>query len=201
MGGLSPVKVKFLCSYGGKILPRHPDGKLRYYGGETRVVSVDRSISFSELLKKLGEMYGSPVCLRCQLPTEDLDALVSITSDEDLANILEEYDQSGSLSIKIRSFLSPPKSNSNGNKYSHSPSSASSSSTTDDSMSPKLPYSVPRSPRHFLAPSPKYVHHISKPSMMCPSYERSSGRTPHWAHHFGPGNNNGHVYPIHHGHH
>jgi hypothetical protein len=39
--------VKFLCSYGGKILPRYPDGVLRYQGGHTRVLSVDRSISFS----------------------------------------------------------------------------------------------------------------------------------------------------------
>lgn len=47
-----PVKtntVKFLCSYGGKILPRHPDGKLRYVGGETRVLAVDRSTSFAGL--------------------------------------------------------------------------------------------------------------------------------------------------------
>ncbi|XWS22648.1 hypothetical protein CRYUN_Cryun29cG0054300 [Craigia yunnanensis] len=76
--------VKFLCSYGGKILPHYPDGKLRYHGGETRVVAVDRSISFSELSLKMGEMCGTAVSLRCQLPTEDLDALVSITSDEDL---------------------------------------------------------------------------------------------------------------------
>ena len=39
--------VKFLCSYGGKILPRYPDGKLRYVGGETRVLAVDRSVSYS----------------------------------------------------------------------------------------------------------------------------------------------------------
>lgn len=38
--------IKFLCSYGGKILPRYPDGKLRYLGGQTRVLAVDRSISF-----------------------------------------------------------------------------------------------------------------------------------------------------------
>ena len=42
-----PTTIKFLCSYGGKILPRYPDGKLRYLGGETRVVAVDRSIPFS----------------------------------------------------------------------------------------------------------------------------------------------------------
>ncbi|KAF3793650.1 hypothetical protein EJ110_NYTH03408 [Nymphaea thermarum] len=104
--------VKFLCSYGGKILPRHPDGKLRYVGGETRVLSVDRSVCFAELAVKLGELCGEPgsVCVRCQLPTEDLDALVSVTSDEDLLNLIEEYDRfnRGKPSpLKIRAFLSP----------------------------------------------------------------------------------------------
>ncbi|RZC08523.1 Auxilin-related protein 1 isoform C [Glycine soja] len=77
--------LKFLCSYGGKILLRYPDGKLRYLGGHTCVLAVDRSIPFSELLLKLEELCGASVRhLRCQLPSEDLDALVSITSDEDL---------------------------------------------------------------------------------------------------------------------
>ncbi|KAE8719606.1 protein MAK16-like protein A-like [Hibiscus syriacus] len=104
--------VKFLCSYGGKIVPRYPDGKLRYHGGETRVLAVDRSISFAELSLKMGEMCGTPVSLRCQLPTEDLDALVSITSDEDITNLIEEYDRVASppSSLKIRVFLSPLKS-------------------------------------------------------------------------------------------
>ncbi|KAF5746560.1 hypothetical protein HS088_TW06G00731 [Tripterygium wilfordii] len=44
---MKPTTMKFLCSYGGKILPRYPDGKLRYLGGETRVLAVDRLISFS----------------------------------------------------------------------------------------------------------------------------------------------------------
>lgn len=38
--------VKFLCSYGGRILPRHTDGALRYVGGHNRVLSVDRSLHF-----------------------------------------------------------------------------------------------------------------------------------------------------------
>ena len=42
----SGSSLKFLCSYGGKILPRSTDGKLLYVGGHTRVLSVDRSISF-----------------------------------------------------------------------------------------------------------------------------------------------------------
>jgi len=44
---LNPTPNKFLCSYNGKILPRYPDGKLRYVGGETRVLAVDRAISFA----------------------------------------------------------------------------------------------------------------------------------------------------------
>ena len=40
--------INFLCSYGGKILPRYTDGTLRYAEGLTRV-AVDRSISFTGL--------------------------------------------------------------------------------------------------------------------------------------------------------
>ncbi|RWW23106.1 hypothetical protein GW17_00012660 [Ensete ventricosum] len=97
--------VKLLCSYGGKILPRRLDGRLRYVGGHTRILAVRRSISFSELQVKLRELCGwGAVSLRCQLPTEDMDALVSVTSDEDLANLVEEYD----LASRDRR-LSPPK--------------------------------------------------------------------------------------------
>nr|GEZ17640.1 hypothetical protein [Tanacetum cinerariifolium] len=107
-----PPMIKFLFSYGGRILPRYPDGKLRYHGGHTRVLAVVRSLQFSELMTKLEELCGKPVTLRCQLPTEDLDALVTITSDEDLLNLIEEYDRTPcphSSSIKIRAFLSLPK--------------------------------------------------------------------------------------------
>ncbi|KAK9684782.1 hypothetical protein RND81_10G232100 [Saponaria officinalis] len=105
--------VKFVCSYGGKIIPRPSDGLLRYVGGFTRVFSAPRSISFSELAEKLQELCGYAVTLRCQLPTEDLDVLVTIKSDEDLANIIEEYDKSSKISgkeMKIRAILSSPKS-------------------------------------------------------------------------------------------
>lgn len=64
-------------------------------------------------MSKLGEFYGPSVTLRCQLPKEDLDALVSIRSDEDLKNMLEEYDlasQAAGAPLKIRAFLWRPKS-------------------------------------------------------------------------------------------
>ncbi|RLM69333.1 uncharacterized protein C2845_PM17G08810 [Panicum miliaceum] len=104
------TSVKFLCSFGGRILPRHTDGALRYLGGDNRVLSVDRPLQFYELQRKLRELCGWEVCLRCQLPTEDLDALVSVTGDEDLANLLEEYDAAGKdrlQPLKIRAFLFP----------------------------------------------------------------------------------------------
>lgn len=42
--------LKFLCSYDGKIQPRSTDGKLRYVGGLTRILSVERSVSFAGIL-------------------------------------------------------------------------------------------------------------------------------------------------------
>lgn len=149
--------VKFLCSYGGRIIPRYPDNKLRYHGGHTRVLSVQRSISFAgkllfsslssslslyiwrclltELAVKLGEVCGMKVSsLRCQLPTDDLDALVTVSSDEDLANLMEEYDLAATA-LKIRVFLSPPLST-------MSSSSSSSNSSTSRSCSPSSPSTV-----------------------------------------------------------
>ncbi|GLJ32069.1 hypothetical protein SUGI_0645800 [Cryptomeria japonica] len=99
-------RVKFLYSYGGRILPRLGDGILRYVGGETRVMAVNRNVTFSDLMAKIAELLGSIVALKCQLPTQDLDALVSIKSDEDLDNLLEEYDGLRS-SYKVRAFLFP----------------------------------------------------------------------------------------------
>ncbi|KAL6524523.1 hypothetical protein OROHE_016194 [Orobanche hederae] len=85
--------MKFLYSYGGRIVPRPIDGKLRYLGGYTRVLSVDRSITYSELMVKFGESCGSSMILKCKLPSEDLDLLVTIKSDEELRSVIEEYER------------------------------------------------------------------------------------------------------------
>ncbi|KAK4775255.1 hypothetical protein SAY86_010190 [Trapa natans] len=98
--------IKFLCSYGGQIVPRRSDGKLRYLGGFTRILAVPRAVSYAELMVKVVEFCGFSVILRCQLPDGDLETLVSIKSDEDLASIIEEYDRA-SLNQKIRAVLSP----------------------------------------------------------------------------------------------
>ncbi|GMI75038.1 hypothetical protein like AT3G26510 [Hibiscus trionum] len=180
--------IKFLCSYGGKIVPRYPDGKLRYHGGETRVLAVDRSISFAELSLKMGEMCGTPVCLRCQLPTEDLDALVSITSDEDLANLIEEYDRVASASppssLKIRAFISPPKS---ARKSISSPPSSSNSSSKSSSSS---------TPRYSC------IRQISGTPVAFPLCSQKSARKtiPNYGYHVHHGNPS-HIYLVHSGNH
>uniref|UniRef100_A0A2P2N0R2 PB1 domain-containing protein n=1 Tax=Rhizophora mucronata TaxID=61149 RepID=A0A2P2N0R2_RHIMU len=62
----------------------------------------------AELMMKLGELCGYFVELRCQLPGGDLETLVSVKSDEELAFLFEEYDQSCRGS-KIRAVLFPVK--------------------------------------------------------------------------------------------
>ncbi|PON67148.1 Mitogen-activated protein kinase kinase kinase [Parasponia andersonii] len=106
---VSGKKLKFLCSFGGKILPRPSDGVLRYVGGHTRIISVRRDVSFSELVQKMMDTYGQPVVIKYQLPDEDLDALVSVSCPDDLDNMMEEYEKlierSSDGSAKLRVFL------------------------------------------------------------------------------------------------
>ncbi|GAV70669.1 PB1 domain-containing protein/Pkinase_Tyr domain-containing protein [Cephalotus follicularis] len=102
-------KMKFLCSFGGKILPRPSDGKLRYVGGETRIISIRKNLLWEELVKKTSAICKQPHTIRYQLPGEDLDALISVSSDEDLQNMIEEYHGLERLegSQRLRIFLIP----------------------------------------------------------------------------------------------
>ncbi|XP_058759605.1 uncharacterized protein LOC131632890 isoform X2 [Vicia villosa] len=104
-------KVKFLCSFGGKILPRPNDGVLRYVGGQTRIISVKKDVSYNDLVLKMVDTYGQPVVIKYQLPEEDLDALVSVSCPDDVENMMEEYgklvERSPDGSAKLRVFLFP----------------------------------------------------------------------------------------------
>ncbi|CAI0388669.1 unnamed protein product [Linum tenue] len=106
---VSGKKVKLLCSFGGKILPRPSDGALRYVGGQTRIISMRKEMTFGELMQKMVATYGQPVVMKYQLPEEDLDALVSVSCPEDLDNMLDEYEKllerSSDGSGKLRVFL------------------------------------------------------------------------------------------------
>ncbi|XP_028799623.1 uncharacterized protein LOC114754936 [Neltuma alba] len=101
----SSMTMKVLCSFGGRILPRPGDGKLRYVGGETRIIRIRKDISWQELLQKSLSIYSQAHVIKYQLPGEDLDALVSVSSDEDLQNMMEEcnqpQDREGSQKLRI----------------------------------------------------------------------------------------------------
>ncbi|XP_065876580.1 uncharacterized protein [Euphorbia lathyris] len=102
-------KMKLLCSSGGKVLPRPSDGKLRYVGGETRIFSICKNLTWEELVKKTKGICNQPHSIKYQLPGEDLDALISVSSDEDLQNMIEESHGLETLegSQRLRIFLVP----------------------------------------------------------------------------------------------
>lgn len=106
-----------------------------------------------ELMKKLYEFCGYSVDLRCQLPNGDLETLISVKSEEELANIVDEYDRISGA--KIRAVLSPPRSS---HKNDSSPSSS-------GDRSPKSPFSVTPSPPN--SPSPAYGRYLQ--SRYCPA--------------------------------
>ncbi|KAJ4915935.1 Protein kinase superfamily protein with octicosapeptide/Phox/Bem1p domain [Raphanus sativus] len=105
--GSLTAKVKILCSFGGRILPRPGDSKLRYVGGETHIISIRKDISWHELRQKVLEIYYRTHVVKYQLPGEDLDALVSVSCEEDLQNMMEEYNEMENRggSQKLRMFL------------------------------------------------------------------------------------------------
>ncbi|KAK7328331.1 hypothetical protein VNO77_22435 [Canavalia gladiata] len=184
MGDESPKnKVKFLCSHGGRVLPRPSDGLLKYVGGETRVVSVSRNITFSELMKKLSSMFEGEMVLKYQLVPEDLDALVSVRTEEDLKHMIEEHDRH--QTSLLRAFLLPAKPVMLDKAHSSesymleqryidavngiirtSPRARGSTSSTPKSTSPEALQGVPESPFHPFSSVRFPMHRVrSSPSL------------------------------------
>ncbi|KAF2310944.1 hypothetical protein GH714_018680 [Hevea brasiliensis] len=106
-----------MCSYGGHIVPRPHDKSLCYVCGDTRIVVVDRNTTLPSLSSRLSNtlLNGRPFTLKYQLPSEDLDSLISVTTDEDLDNMIDEYDRTNnnatnsSKPLRLRLFLFPLK--------------------------------------------------------------------------------------------
>ncbi|KAI7738890.1 hypothetical protein M8C21_002053, partial [Ambrosia artemisiifolia] len=113
--------LRLMCSSGGHIVPRPHDKSLCYVGGDTRIVVVDRHTTLSSLTNRLTKTLlhsSSPTTsftIKYLLPSEDLDSLISLTTDEDLDNMIDEYDRLNvnadvnvtSSSSRIRLFLFP----------------------------------------------------------------------------------------------
>ncbi|KAF8662846.1 hypothetical protein HU200_055426 [Digitaria exilis] len=113
-------RLRLMCSFGGRIVPRPTDKSLCYLGGETRIVAVDRHASLADVHARLSRslLGGRPFTLKYQLPNEDLDSLISVSTDEDLDNLVDEYDRiaagsssggGSSRTSRIRLFLFPAK--------------------------------------------------------------------------------------------
>ncbi|CAN8258919.1 unnamed protein product [Cochlearia groenlandica] len=113
LAAIPGAKLRLMCSFGGHIMPRPHDKSLTYSGGETRLVVVDRRATLSSLRSRLSSMLLNGRCftLKYQLPSEDLDSLVTITTEEDLENMIEEHDRAATASAsanatqRIRLFL------------------------------------------------------------------------------------------------
>ncbi|KAF3685518.1 Indole-3-acetate O-methyltransferase 1 [Capsicum annuum] len=100
-------KLRLLCSYGGRTLPRPNNGKLRYMAGEMRIISIRKNLTFDELVRKTTIICNQPHTIKYQLPEEDLDALVSILFDKDLQHMIKEHHDLGKSSQRIGFFLVP----------------------------------------------------------------------------------------------
>ncbi|OEL38414.1 hypothetical protein BAE44_0000567 [Dichanthelium oligosanthes] len=124
---LPPAKVRLMVSYGGRIQPRPHDNQLAYVNGETKILSLERPLRFADFAARLAALAGNlgDICVKYQLPGEDLDALVSVTNDEDLEHLVLEYDRlhllrpapgsgsgssRGGSTLRLRVFLFPVQS-------------------------------------------------------------------------------------------
>ncbi|RDY10564.1 hypothetical protein CR513_04893, partial [Mucuna pruriens] len=111
------TKLRLMCSYGGHIVPRPHDKSLCYVGGDTRIIVAERATTLADLSTRLSKTFlsGRPFTLKYQLPNEDLDSLISVTTDEDLENMIDEYDRTAAAAnsavkpSRIRLFLFPTK--------------------------------------------------------------------------------------------
>ncbi|KAK7320129.1 hypothetical protein RJT34_04863 [Clitoria ternatea] len=108
---LPGAKLRLMCSYGGHIMPRPHHNTLIYIGGDTRIVAVDRNTCLKNLSSHLSRtlLNGRPFTLKYLLPNEDLDNLVTVATDEDLQNMIEEHDRHAPSRLRMFLFFNKPQ--------------------------------------------------------------------------------------------
>ncbi|GAQ81672.1 hypothetical protein KFL_000870070 [Klebsormidium nitens] len=107
VGSLEPKSARVLCSIGGEILWNIHKGCYIYSGGDTRIWTLERDISFRELMAKLSAYYHTVSFVKYQLPDLDLDTLVSVSGDEDVDMMMDEYELAEGRGRRLRLFLFP----------------------------------------------------------------------------------------------
>ncbi|XP_059443287.1 uncharacterized protein LOC132175370 isoform X2 [Corylus avellana] len=100
---MSAPKAKLLCNFGGELTRQL--GRVSYVGGKTRLVLVDRSLSFEGLRSKMIQLSCvAPSCIeiKFQLPDETLDSrLVSVECDDDVVAMLSEFEASQRIPLYL----------------------------------------------------------------------------------------------------
>lgn len=69
---------------------------------------LPRDIPYADLAARMRELYEEADIIKYQQPDEDLDALVSVVNDDDVVNMMEEYDKliaAGEGFTRLRVFL------------------------------------------------------------------------------------------------
>ncbi|CAN6206086.1 unnamed protein product [Urochloa humidicola] len=84
------TRMKFLCNFGGRFLPRPKDGKLRYVGGEKHLIQISRGISWQGLISKTTKLIRQAHIVRYHLPGEQVNVLISVASDDDVHHMIDE---------------------------------------------------------------------------------------------------------------
>ena len=79
-----------MCSYDDKIPPRTHDNQLFYVGNDTKI-----------LVAALCSSLPQDLTFKYQLPSEDLDALISATNDDEIKHMMHEYDRLYSPNLKL----------------------------------------------------------------------------------------------------
>jgi len=84
------TRMKFLCNFGGRFLPRPIDGKLRYVGGEKHLIQISRGISWQGLISKTTKLIRQAHIVKYHLPGEQVNVLISVASDDDVHHMIDE---------------------------------------------------------------------------------------------------------------
>ncbi|WVZ66697.1 hypothetical protein U9M48_015886 [Paspalum notatum var. saurae] len=84
------TRMKFLCNFGGRFLPRPADGKLRYVGGEKHLIQISQGLSWQGLLNKTTKFIRQAHIIKYHLPGEEVNVLISVASDDDVHHMIHE---------------------------------------------------------------------------------------------------------------
>ncbi|CAN1354850.1 hypothetical protein LINPERPRIM_LOCUS43550 [Linum perenne] len=107
-------KLRLMCSYGGHIIPRPQTKSLFYAGGDTRIITVptttaNLSLNFLAAQLAAALRLSTPFNLKYQLPYHDLDSLITLSNDEDVAIMIDEHNRVFPSPARIRLFVFPAK--------------------------------------------------------------------------------------------